>query len=212
MTVTISPVVLRKVATNEAIDAELRDAIEQQQLFDWVLHWQPALYERLKALAAARVSPDNWPQSAHWNWVAKLNEIKDLLAHQTLCVVCEGMTQGLMRVDTVGKRCRLDSQKGLNLVYIDYLEVAPWNWDGPYFDPPRYRGIGTILLRAAIEIRLAEGFKGRIGLHSLPQSTTFYERCGLANRGPDAAYQSRLPYFEMTPEQVQAFLNRGSGK
>jgi len=210
MTATVTPIFLKNVASGQAINAELLDAVEQQQLIDWVMHWLPVRDKYLHALKTAQAPAAAWPQSAHWNWVSKVVQIQGLLAHRALCVVCENVTQGMMRIDVAGKRCRIASQKGLDLVYVDYLEIAPWNWEGPYFDPPRYRGVGTVLLRAAIETSLAEGFKGRIGLHSLPQSTIFYERCGLTNCGPDPASQWKLPYFEMTPENTQAFLGKGT--
>ena len=117
-----------------------------------------------------------------------------------------------MRVDVASKRGRLDGQKGQHLAYINYLEIAPWNWDESYADPPRYRGAGPILLRAAIEASHDEGFKGRVSLHSLPQAVTFYERCGMTNLGPDQKYQGQLPYFEMTPEQAKLFLGKGTGQ
>lgn len=59
---------------------------------------------------------------------------------------------------------------------------------------------------AAIAFSEQEGFKGRIGLHSLPQAENFYrDRCGMIDLGPDATYQN-LRYFEMTPDQAKAFL------
>ena len=76
-------------------------------------------------------------------------------------------------------------------------------------DPPIYRGVGSLLIAAAIQLSLDEGFKGRIGLHSLPQADAFYANtCGMSNLGPDPSYQN-LSYFEMTAEQAQAFIERG---
>ncbi len=64
------------------------------------------------------------------------------------------------------------------MIYIDYLETAPWN-QGGLVGRPRYGGIGTVMLAAAIRLSLNEGFFGRIGLHSLPQSEEFYKASGL---------------------------------
>lgn len=41
---------------------------------------------------------------------------------------------------------------------------------------PRLRGVGTALVTAAVALSEDEGFKGRIGLHSLPQAEDFYRR------------------------------------
>ena len=58
---------------------------------------------------------------------------------------------------------------------------------------------------AASALSVAEGFKGRIGLHSLPRADDFYRRSGLCDLGRDPAVHD-LRYFEMTEAQAQAFL------
>ena len=61
------------------------------------------------------------------------------------------------------------------------------------------------MVRTAVELSLAEGFKGRIGLHSLPQTARFYRTvCGMADLGPDPSYHN-LGYFEMTEGQAVNF-------
>jgi len=207
MSVISSSVLLKEVSTGQNVEAELRDAIEASQLADWHNSWVPAREQCLNALKLANAPASAVPQSAHWNWAAKISEMQGLIANQGYCIVCNGQTQAMMRLDLASKRCKVATQKGLHLVYIDYLETAPWNWQGPYWDPPLYRRSGLILLRAAMEVSLAEGFKGRIGLHSLPQSVAFYSRCGLSEFGPDTSYPGYpLPYFEATPDQTKAFL------
>ena len=210
MTVNVTPVFLLDATTRRPVEAKLRDAIQEQQLLDWQFHWRPALREYLRRLVEAKVPQSQWPESWHWDWQDKLAEVKGLLSHQAFCILCQNVTQAMMRLDVAGKRGRLDGQKGQHLVYIDYLEVAPWNWEEAYADPPRYRGAGSILLRGAVEASREEGFKGRVALHSLPQAVPFYERCGMTNLGPDPSYPSRLPYFEMTPEQADLFLKKGT--
>jgi hypothetical protein len=71
--------------------------------------------------------------------------------------------------------------------------------------------VGSLLVRAAIELSREEGFKGRIGLHSLPQSNAWYANmCGMTDLGADPGYSHQLRYFEMTPEQAEAFLAKGN--
>jgi hypothetical protein len=120
-----------------------------------------------------------------------------------LGVECGGQIQGLMLI-AGGKDCRIQSQKGKNLVYVDYLSVAPWNSKASTVNP-KYNMVGKVLLQAAIELSDDEGFKGRIGLHSLPQSETWYSNIGMTDLGKDVAYLN-LRYFEMTPEQATAFV------
>ena len=132
-----------------------------------------------------------------------------MLGNQGFSVVCDELTQGMMFVDTVTRRCKLPNQSGQHLVYVDFIENAPWNRRELLFDPPRYRGIGTILMRAAMELSISEEFKGRIGLHSLPQANAFYANtCGMTDLGADETYQG-LRYFEATVEQAEAFLKGG---
>ncbi len=205
MTAEASTIYLFDVAAGTEVEAELRDAIEEAQLVDWQTKWQPALIAVLQDLARQRVPMAQWPQNLHWDWRAKMAQVARLLAFSGFSVVCVGVTQGLMRVD-LNKHAREPSQKGKPLVYVDYLEVAPWN-RVDLGRPARYRGVGTALLTAAVALSLQEDFKGRIGLHSLPQADGFYrDRCGMTDLGPDPHYQG-LRYFEMTPEQARTFLD-----
>jgi hypothetical protein len=208
----LSTVFLKRGDSGEKVVAELCDAIEPVDIIDWATHWLPARDQCLNILQAANAPPEAYPQSAHWNWMDKTRSMQGLLALQGLSIRCEGRTQGLMRIDLASEQCQLESQRSQPMVYVDYIEIAPWNWIGPYFNPPRFRWAGQILLRAAVEISLDQAFKGRIGLHSLPQASSFYRRCGLTDCGPDPNYPRNLPYFEATPEQAMAFLNQGGSK
>jgi len=211
MSVTISPVYLFNVERGQPEAAELWDAITDQQLADWEAEWIPELFKALQKLRRAGVERKHWPQSRHWDWRRKAAALQGILAHQGFSVMCNGLTQGMMFVDTTTKRCRVESQKSKNLVYVKFVENAPWNRKELLFDPPRYRGIGSILMRAAVELSHSIGFKGRVGLHSLPQSNGFYANaCGMTDLGvdPDPDY-SPMRYFEMTSEQAVAFVEKG---
>lgn len=202
--VEVSTIYLLETAGGTGVEAELRDAIEATHLQDWKAHWQPALLAILQEMERQGAPRSQWPQSWHWNWEAKSVQVEGLLAFRGFSVVSGGLTQGLMRVD-LNRSAREPSQAGKPLVYVDYLEVAPWNRP-ELGQHPRFKGIGTALISAAVALSEDEGFKGRIGLHSLPQADAFYrDRCGMSDLGPDAAYQN-LRYFEMTPEQARAFL------
>lgn len=110
-----------------------------------------------------------------------------------------------MIVNTL-KRCRIPQQKGQHLIYVEYLETAPWN----HGTNPKFKGVGTVLIAAAIQLSNDDGSDGRIGLHSLPQADSFYrDRCKMTDLGIDKSY-SNLRYFEMTKEQSEKFLKGGS--
>ncbi len=208
MTAAISVVHLFNVAHGESEAAELSDAITERHLADWEGEWMPALFNAIRRLKRTGVPPREWPQSSHWNWRRKVNALHGILARPGFSIVCNGMTQGLMMVDTATHRCRVESQNGKHLVYVEYVENAPWNRP-ELFDPPRFRGVGSILIRAAVALSEELEFRGRIGLHSLPQADSFYANtCGMTDLGTDLDYEG-LRYFEMTPKQARAFVTRG---
>lgn len=203
MTREASTVYLRKVATNQPVVAELWDGIGPRNLADWTEEWQPVLSRALQELVSRGVPMQHWPQSWHWNWERKVAHVSGLLGARTFCVVAESVTQGLMSVDLT-KNARLDVQRGKPIVYVDYLEVAPWNRKD-LVGSVRFRGVGTVLVTAVIELSRQEGFKGRIGLHSLPQADDFYRNtCKMSDLQSDPAKQN-LRYFEMTPDHARAF-------
>jgi hypothetical protein len=202
----ISPIPLLDRHAGKLVEAILIDGITESQLEDVESHWWPVLWDALRRFQAAGKPRREWPQSRHWNWRDKVESIQGILAYRGFALECEERTQGLMLVK-VTEVCRLPDQKGKPLVYVDYLETAPWN-QRELVDQPRFGGIGTILLAAAITLSLEEGFFGRIGLHSLPQSEKFYHNSGVTDLGPDASKQG-LRYFEMTAEQATAYLSHG---
>lgn len=203
MTADVSTIYLLDNATGGSVEAELRDAIEQAQIDDWAAHWVPATLTMIQTLVTNQVPREKWPQSLHWDWPRKTAQVQGLLAFRGFSVVAQGVTQGMSQVDLT-KSAREPSQARKPLIYVEYLEVAPWNRP-ELGSTPRLRGVGSALLTAAVALSREEGFKGRVGLHSLPQADAFYRRCGMTDLGPDAAYQN-LRYFEMTVAQAHTFL------
>jgi len=209
VSVEISSAFLLDVAAGQAVAAELWDAVTEQQLVHWEDEWMPVQREFVERMKAAGVERALLPQSRHWDWRRKAEAFSGSLANPSFCVMCQGMTQGMMIVNTLHK-ARVASQAGKELIYIEYLENAPWNRRHFASDQPRFAGVGSLLMRAAIEFSREEGFKGRLGLHSLPQSNGWYSNaCGMTDLGTDADYQN-LHYFEMTPEQADTFIAKGN--
>jgi hypothetical protein len=210
MTITISPAFLLDVAQGKAADAEIWDGITEQQLADWEGEWMPELFKALQCLRRAGVDRQYWPQSRHWNWRNKAQFLQGSLSNPGFSVMCGGVTQGLMILESALHRCRIDEQAGKHIMYVEYLENAPWNRKELLFNPIRYRGVGSLLIRSAIELSIEEGFKGRIGLHSLPQSESWYAKtCGMTDLGVDKNKEG-LRYFEMTAAQAEAFIRKGN--
>jgi hypothetical protein len=125
MTVTKSPIFLLDVARASAEPAELWDAITESQLTDWEGEWLPELFKALQRLRRAGVDRRHWPRSRHWDWRRKAAALQGMLGNPGFSIVCQGVTQGMMVVDTAMKRCRIDSQKGKDLVHVEFIENAP---------------------------------------------------------------------------------------
>ena len=205
---TVTEVHLYDVARGEPVPAELRDAITEQQLADWEREWVPELFKAVQHLGRAVVERQHWPRSRRWDWRRKVAALQGMLANPGFSIVRDGLTQGMMMVDTVRRRCRVESQKGQHLVYVEFVENAPWN-RAELLGLPRYHGVGSILIKAAVALSEDSEFHGRIGLHSLPQANDFYANtCGMTDLGIDPDYEG-LRYFEMTPEQSRAFVAKG---
>lgn len=201
-----TPILLLCQKTGNLVNAELIETISEKNLADWEAEWVPELQQLLKSLNASGVDRQLWPQSRHWNWRDKAIAINKQLSNQSYSIVCNGITQAMMILDLT-RRAQIPTQKNNHLVYIDFLEAAPWNRLELTRKPSGYSGCGSVLIRTAIELSLSEGFKGRIGLHSLPQSNEFYgNRIGMSDLGKDPSYQN-LRYFEMTQQQAKLFLD-----
>ena len=70
-------------------------------------------------------------------------------------------------------------ESGAGAVFVDRLAAAPRN--RPWLaSPPRYRGVGTVLLLAAVRHSYSLGLGGRVWLVSLPSERTkeFYKNRG----------------------------------
>jgi hypothetical protein len=130
-----------------------------------------------------------------------------LLAFRSFGIEADGKMQGLMMVCLTGKLARLDPDRGKPLAYVDFVETAPWNAK-EFTASPAYKGVGVRLIQAAARLSIDEGFSGRVGLHSLPQSKPFYTTaCQMQALGPDAGYHN-LDYFELTAARAAEFLKK----
>jgi len=190
-------------------DRALVDAVLHTELVPTVLvqaekEWGPIRLEAAEKLYHEGRDGEI-PQHYHWDWGAKSRKLQ-FLAYRCLGIECAGKWQGLLMGQLSGQVARLDPDKGKDLVFIDYLESAPWNLH-TIVDTPLYGGIGTLLMRAAVQLSYDEGFHGRIGLYALPQAEDFYrDDFGMHGCGPDGSNQD-LPYYEMTREVAASFTS-----
>lgn len=202
------PIQIVRRQDKELVDATLHTELAPTVLVDAEKEWGPIRREAARKLQRAG-KLNEVPQHFHWDWERKSKKL-ELLAYRCCGIECAGKVQGLLMVKLVGVQARLEPDVGKPLVYIDYLESAPWNL-AAMVDVPMYCGIGIVLMRTAVQLSYDEGFHGRIGLHALQQSEEFYrDDCEMRNCGPDASYED-LPYYEMTREIAARFASNASG-
>jgi hypothetical protein len=150
--------------------------------------WSVARDQLATAMTAAQLHLE----SGHWDWRNKA-EPEGVSEHRLIAIECDGEIQGLMALSASPRAARL--LPGEAVVYVDYLEAAPWNLRQPV-QAPRYLGVGTLLISEAIRQSFHLGLGGRVGLHSLPQAERFYaDRCRMTFHGNDQDYYN-LAYFE----------------
>lgn len=203
------PVELICKASGEFVAAQLHGALRVQDMLLLERSWASERARLMAELLRRGVDRREWPESLHWDWSRKAPDLQFLMAHG-YGLVCQGEWQGAMLAKTVGYSAQAGLDRGKPLVYVDFVEAAPWNWTiRALGQAPRLKGIGTLLIRESIEQSLKEGFHGRVGLHALPQAEAFYgSTCGMTRIGPDDAKEG-LVYFEFTRRQAQDFLSKG---
>lgn len=191
------------------VAVELHDALRRADLELIERSWASDRARIMAELLRADVARRAWPESLHWDWSRKASEL-DLLALRGFGIFCERAWQGAMMTRTVGHRAKLVEDRNKPLVYIDFLEAAPWNWRvAPIGQERRLKGVGVVLMREAVSQSIDEGFHGRVGLHALPQAEQFYSRvCGMT-RVEEEPGAGPLVYFEFTRAQGTAFLQGG---
>ena len=174
---------LLRVGDTKVVDANLLN-LSSKHLADFDTFWKP----RLQTSTA---------EDRHWDWVNKYLNLSTP-NYENYALECENITQGLMILELDCHRSRLES--GKNLVYIDYLSTAPWNRPSIQ-NPPSFKGVGTTLFTFAIERSFDSGYKGRLGLHALPEAEAFYAKLKMVDFGYDAEKQN-LKYFELSKDKA----------
>ena len=190
-----------KVTNVQIFDQRIRSFVQAEMLEDpaddyvetvdalWSVYKRRILRER-------RAAGKPIPEHSHWNWKLKLEQERLENSFYKCFAIVRDEPQGLMMLK-YGREfvCRRGEQQGKPLVYLAYIESAPWNVK-EYGDTIRYSGIGTEFYKMAIRFSRLLGFAGKIGLHSLPNAEAFYANtCQMVSLGNDPKYDN-LVYFE----------------
>lgn len=198
-------VLLMEESTGEVVNAELDMDIGPHDLEVLESIWGPLRREAARRLAKEH-GPESVPQHWQWDWRRK----GPLLRYPTfrcMAIRYEEELHGIVLVDADRYVSQIEPDKSKPLMYVEFLEVAPWNISFGGMKR-RFTPVGPRLMEAVIRFSQDEGYHGRVGLHSLPQSEQFYERCGMTKLKHDPKKEN-LRYYEMTRQQAMAFLNRG---
>jgi hypothetical protein len=192
--------------TGNPVEALLHPDLTRIQLIDVEIEWAPERLRLLKRRLEQGEAPHELPQHAHWNWAAKALEYGELPSYRCLGIEAESKMQGLIMVSLSGANlARLPPDIDRPLVYVEFLETAPWN-AGDHPTLPSFKGVGRALLKVIVLLSDELGFVGRIGLHSLSQSTAFYSQvCGMSSLGPDPSADD-YEYFELTALQAEQMI------
>ena len=131
-------------------------------------------------------------EESYWNWDTKNRIYLSNDNYEGYAIECEQITQGMILLETQNHRSWVKREN--RLVYVQILETAPWNRRS--FQPvPTFKLVGTMLLKFA-QLRSEElGYRGLVGLHSLPKSESFYRQMQMIDCGEDEE-KEKLTYFE----------------
>jgi len=196
----------------EVVDVEIDSSLIANDLVLIEQSWGLKRLEILNALQKIGVERKLFPQSLHWNWTRKVAELR-LLEVSCFGVYYDEKWQGVMLTKTASCVSQAAQSRGKPLVYIDYVEAAPWNWNiAPLGIMGELKGAGSLLIHNAVRQSTEEGFAGRVGLHALPQAEKYYEeQCGMTSFGHDPTKQN-LTYFEFTEEEARRFMDEGGAR
>lgn len=200
-----SRVILTDETAGCVVEAELDLDVGPHDLDEIESVWGPQRRDAARRLAREK-GPDAVPQHWHWDWRRKGSLLRQP-TYRCIGIRCQDELQGIVLIDADQYQARIEADRGKPLMYIEFLEVAPWN-NSQLVEKRRYTPVGPRLIEAVIRHSEAEGYHGRVGLHSLPQSERFYDRCGMTKLDRDPRKEN-LVYYEMTREQASAFLKKG---
>lgn len=202
------PVQIYRRADKTMVDAVLHSRLSASALVAAEKEWGPIRLEAWERLEREG-RQNEIPQHCHWDWGRKSLNL-GFLNYRCCGIEYEGRYEGLLMLMLSGKYARLPPEVGKPLVYIDYIESAPWN-SAKMVATPLFGAIGAVLMQAAVAVSYEEEYHGRVGLHALPQSESFYrDDCQMTHCGIDASYHN-LPYYEMTREVATRFTSSSGG-
>lgn len=201
-------VIIFDAATDAPVAVELHDDLTLDVLLDVEDQWTPSRQQLRAKLQAAGIPRGSWPESLHWDWGRKSLRLTfgDPDDFRIMALRRQAVWEAAVVTLCKNQLASLAPDAGKPLVYVDYLEVAPWNWTVDKMQARKHKAAGPVLLRTAVEQSYAKEWEGRVGLHALPQAASFYVSQGFQFVKNDPAKQN-LPYYELSA--AEAFKRTG---
>lgn len=169
----------------------------------WAKEWQPVLRR-------ARGRHPELGADAEWDWAKEIRDGATVDGRLAVALRRGTALEGLMSLSFLPGQTRLDPDKGRDLLYIEYVGVAPANQRAPVGDR-KIKGIGKFLVRIAATLSVDLGLDGRVGLHSKDNATDFYEHnCGFTPLGVEACDDGDWMYFEIDAEGAKLLMKDGA--
>jgi hypothetical protein len=198
--------ITRGDGTEELVEADLMDGLTLDEVAAVDDLWDGPLLDLVTKFTAAGLWTDKLPPSWAWSWRTKM-EIEASLEWCFLGITYNGTMQGMLVVDTFKEPC-YHCNGGLGL-YVCYIAAAPWNL-GFYLNQigerPVFDDIGTVLLGVAAQKSQECGCEGRLILHAIKESESFYLKRGMINTGSDNRHPQQLTRFELSNDLARVYL------
>ena len=138
-------------------------------------------------------------EDMHWSWFKKHQVYYDNQYNWCFFLV-DGVPQGACLI--------YHPKKSINgqdsIFYIEYVASAPWNRPN-LLDQPRFKGIGTKLLKSISKYSSANHCLNRgFSLLALPKAEGYYQKIGM--RHFQVRDEKPMKYFEMFSDEHQIFM------
>lgn len=184
------------------VDAVICKGIFDNNLDDYVHKWLPMFEDSKLRLKKQGVIIED----AHWDWNMKATRTEGILAYDQYVIEVNEETQGMMITESTLRTSKLEN--GKPLIYIEYLAIAPWNRKS-ITKTPQYGLVGKMLFFQAVGDSVEKGFKGRVGLQSLPGAIKWYEHLELIKF--DIEPSENMHYFELSESTALKLLSELKG-
>src|SRR5579875_457703 len=97
---------LKDSESRQLVEASIFDEVTLDHFLQTQATWRPIVLEAARAMAKDPARAMLIPRHYHWDWTRKEAELK-MLALKFFGIECQNRLQGIMKIDTVARSCRL---------------------------------------------------------------------------------------------------------